>query len=181
MTEDAKQVKGVLPPGAMWFSYQDASKVSELLSHLREELSLLRSSYKSSTLISILRRLGINLDDHHPLPESPLIPRHRGRHECHIGTNDHLFVLTYTVGLSTKRESYTTFATSEEHARGLVEDKVVREDGSLESPNFIKIRDYGTQPIAWCIDWTERMIDDVERKFRSVQQRIKDEGMRDAV
>ncbi len=154
--------------GVFYFSFKDKEKVDMLLFDLSTELNLLRSlrSPIPGFVTSMLRRVfRVNAKDHTSFDiKSPIVSEHIARHECLLGSGQRLFELDYEVGQSGNKGSYTTFAISAEHAKGLVEDKLIREDGLETFPHFTRIRDYGEQPIAWCIDYTERMIDDVKAK-----------------
>lgn len=159
-------------PASLYFSFKDRETVDKMKLDLQEEVDLLESmSTKASPMaIRFLRWLGSPIKDYKPctIDKKDTLKRHVTRHECHLDGPNHIFELSYSVEGRIKSKVYTTFALSEEQATGMLEDEIIRVLDMDVAPVVKKIRNYGPQPIAWCIDWTHRMIDDVSAKDKAI-------------
>lgn len=161
-----------LETGSLYFSYKDRATVTKMKIDLKEEYDLLLSMRSTMNVLTIrvLRWLSAPVKDYKECPDDKrsVLKNHVSRHECHLGDNNNLYVLGYSVEGKISFKEYTTFALSEEQARGLLEDEIVRVLEIDVAPVIKKTKNYGPQPIGWCIDWTARMIDDVEKKDKAI-------------
>lgn len=142
----------ITPPVAtepgLFFSYKNKVTVDKIINDLKEEL--------------------VNLQSLTPTDE--LVKRHRSRHECYISTPTHIYELEYEIEGVIANDKYVTAAISEAQARGLLEDHIVRNLGHNLYPIIKNVKDYGTQPIEWCIEFCNQQIEDVTNKALEANQ-----------